>query len=67
MVPNQWRLDLGSLQMILSVIDMQREAKFHKAVSQLTAEVEDLITPQKTTSSSTQYDIGQTHRATFCI
>lgn len=53
MVPNEWRLNLGSLQMILSFIDIQREAKFHNAVSQLTAEVEDLTTPQKTTSSST--------------
>lgn len=67
MVPNEWRSNFGSLQMILSVIKIQREAKFHNAVSQLTAEIEDLITPQKKTSSITQYVTGQTHRATFCI
>lgn len=67
MVLNEWRSSFGSLQMILSVIDIQREAKFHNAVSQLTAEIEDLITPQKKTSSSTQYVAGKTHRATFCI
>lgn len=67
MMPNEWRSKFGSFQMILSVIYIQKEVKFHNAFSQLTAEVEDIITPQKTTSSSTQYVTGQTHRATFCI